>query len=76
MIFALFVAHDFERTVSDNLIDIHVNRSSGTTLNHVYREILMPLTLNDFAASLRHSSCNLVIDYTEGMVCLCGSHLH
>ena len=76
LIFALFVAHDFERTVSDNLIDIHVNRSSGTTLNHVDREVLVPFSVNNFLASLNHSTCYFVADHAQRVVSLRSRHLH
>ncbi len=65
-----------ECTVSDYLVGIHINRSTSTTLYHVDREVLMPLAVDDLAASLRDSTRNLIVDHTEGMVGLDSSQLH
>ena len=76
LVFALVVSEDFERAVSDHLVGVHVYRCSCTTLYHVDREVFMPLSVDNLAASLCHSSGNLVVDNSERVVCLCGSEFH
>ena len=52
LIISLFMSHDFECTVGDYLVGIHVDRCTCTTLYHVDREVLMPFTVDNLAASL------------------------
>ena len=75
-IVTLLASQDFKGTVGDHLISIHIDRSSSTTLYHVDREILVPLAVYDFAASLSHSSGNLIIDNSERMIGLGSCQLH
>ena len=44
------VSQDFQRTVGDDLIGVHVRRRPGTTLDNVHHEPLMQFPRNDFVA--------------------------
>ena len=76
LIVTLLVTHDFECTVSNHLVGIHINRSTCTALYHVDREVLMPFAFDDLAASLRDRTRNFIVDHTEGMVGLDSCQLH
>ena len=52
LVVSLFATHDFECTVGDYLVGVHVDRCTCTTLYHVDREVLMPFTVDNLAASL------------------------
>ena len=75
LILTFLVAHDFQGAVGDDLVGVHVDRRTGAALHHVDREILMELAVDDLAASLRDSSCNLVVDGAQGVVGLHGGEL-
>ena len=62
LVFAATVTHEFQRTVSNHFVGVHVNRCSGTSLNHVGGELVMHLTINQFAASLCNSGVDLIVD--------------
>ena len=55
-VFASAMAHDFEGTVGDDLVCVHVCGCSGATLNHVDWELVVVLTVDDFVAGLLDSS--------------------
>ena len=76
LVVAFLVAHDLERTVGNHLVGIHIDRSACTALHHVDGEVVVELTVDDFAACLSDGSRNLVVDNTKRMVRLYGSQFH
>ena len=46
-VITFLAAQDLDGTVGDNLIGIHVQRSSCTSLNRIYDKVLMELSLQD-----------------------------
>ena len=73
LILALLMAHDFECTVGNHLVGIHIDRCSGATLHHVDRKVFMEFTIYDFLTGLTDSAGNLVIDDTKRVISLHGS---
>ena len=49
---AALMPHQFECTVGNDLVGVHVDRGSGTTLHHVDGEMVVPLAGYDFLARL------------------------
>ena len=49
LIFALFLSHDFETTIGDDLIGVHVGRSPGPALDQIHRKLVHEFVFhNDF----------------------------
>ncbi len=63
------MSHDFEGTVCDYLVDIHVGGSARTSLDHVYGELFMVLTFDKLLASLNDCVKLLIADKTKLVVC-------
>ena len=76
LVFALLVAHEFERTVGDDLVGVHVHRCAGTALHHVDGEVFVQLAVDDFLTCFGDGTCNLVVDDTQRVVGLHGSQFH
>ena len=69
------VSHEFESTVGDDFVGVHVGRRARTTLNHVDREILVMLPVKYFAAG-RDDRVRLFIgEKPELMIGHCSTHL-
>jgi hypothetical protein len=69
LILSRLVAHDLKRTIGNNLVCIHIGCGTGTSLNHVYRKLLMMLAGEDLLTCLRYSSKLIVCQKTELVVC-------
>ena len=76
LVFAALVAHDFERTIGNNLIGIHVDRCACAALHHVDGEVFVQLSVDNLLASLTDGTCDFVVNHAEGVVGLHGSELH
>ena len=70
------MSHDLKSTVGDNLVRVHVGRSTSSSLNHINDELAVPLSRNDFIASLLHSVSLVIGDQTQLVVGSDGSLLH
>ena len=68
LVLAALVAHDFQRTVGDDLVGVHVGRSAGASLYHVYGEMLEVLAVHYLAACLREGDELFVGQQAELMV--------
>jgi len=64
-------SHDLERSIRDHFVDIHVVRSARAGLKHVKRELLLPLTFNQFFRRLDDCLRDLLIEFVELEVCGC-----
>ena len=76
LIVALFVAHDFEGTVGNHLVGVHVHRRTGTTLHHVNGELVVQFAFYNLLAGFLNSFCDFVVDDTQGVVRLNSRPLH
>ena len=65
-IVSFFEAKNFQSTVSDYLVSIHVHRSTSSSLEHVYRELVMELTINDLMSCFFYGGTYFFRDYTKG----------
>src|SRR5580692_7456067 len=70
------MAEQFERSVSDDLVGVHVRRSAGAALDHVYRKMLVQLASDDLLASGGDGFCPFPIEYAEFRVRGCRGFLH
>ena len=66
---AEFTAEDFDRTIRDNLIGIHVRLGTRAGLPDDQREVIIELASNDFITGLDHGRSNLRLQ-TKVQVCL------
>ena len=55
LVFALRVAHQFERAVGDDLVRVHVRRGAGAALEHVEAEFVVELAVHDLQAGAFHA---------------------
>ena len=46
------MTHNFEGTVGNHFVGIHVGSCTGTSLNHIHREVFVMLAVHNFTASL------------------------
>jgi len=64
-----------KRAVSDNLVGVHIGSCTCTTLNHIARELVVVLSIQDFKTSLRDTIELSVSQKTELMVSLGSAQL-
>ena len=69
LVVAELMTHDLKRTVSDNLIRIHVCSGTCTTLDHVHRELCMVLACENLLACLSNRLVLSVCKEAELVVC-------
>ena len=50
LVFAALVAENFERTVGDHLVGVHVGRGAGAPLDHVDDKLIVQLAGDDLVA--------------------------
>ena len=65
LVIALFPTQDLDRTVCNDFICIHVQRSSGAALDRVYDKLIVQLSGNDLVAGLGNGRCPLLIQLTH-----------
>ncbi len=75
LILATLMTHDLQRAVGNHLVGIHVDRSAGTALYHVGRELVVHLAVDYLATCLCDSGMDLVVDDAEFVVSLHGCQL-
>lgn len=75
-IIAFFVSEQFERTVGDDLVGIHVGGGAGSALNFIHHELLMQRAGADFAAGLCDGFHAFGVEKAELVVCACRRLLH
>ena len=75
LIFPTFMSHQLECAVGYNLVGIHVGGSSGSTLDHVYRELVMMLPFQNFFTCTKNGICLLFGQQSKFKVSHSGSHL-
>ena len=50
VVFAFFVAEDFQGTVGDDFVGVHVGGGARPALDHVHQELVVQFAANDFVA--------------------------
>ncbi len=75
-VFAFLVAHQFEGTVGDHLVGIHVGRCAGTALYHVYYEMVVELAFTHLFTSGHDGVAYFGLEYAELAVGLRCSLFH
>ena len=75
-IIAFFVSEQFERTVGDDLIGVHVGGSAGAALNFIHHELLMQRAGANIAAGLGDGFHAFCVQKAELVVCACRRLLH
>ena len=67
--------HDFQCTVGYYLIGIHICRRTSSSLNHVYRELIVKTSFQNFTASLRNGLKLFIRQQAELMIGAGSCHL-
>ena len=64
-VFALLVAQQLKGAVGDDLVGVHVGRSSRAALNAVHGELIVQLALDDLVASRANGVPDLAGQHAE-----------
>ena len=75
LILSAFMSHQFEGTIGYHLVGIHVGGSSGSTLNHVYRELVVMFAFQNFFTCMENGICLFFSQQSKLKVSHSGSHL-
>ena len=75
LVLTLVVSHYFKGAVRDDLVRIHIHGSSGSSLHHVHRELVMQLAVDDLTACSDDGIGDFRVKGTEFLVGLGGSQL-
>ncbi|MPM36043.1 hypothetical protein SDC9_82638 [bioreactor metagenome] len=68
-------SYDFQSSVCNNFIGVHVHAGSGTTLDHINGKVLQMFSLHKFLASGHYCIFYLIVDQAEFVVGKHSSHL-
>ena len=75
LVFSAPVPHQFQCTVGNHLIGIHIRSRSGTTLNHIDRKLFMMLTFKNFLTSFQYGVCLFFCQQVQFTIGNGSSHL-
>ena len=59
---AFFFAHDFQSPVAQYFVHVHIYRSTGTPLDRINRELVQPLTVDDFTGCLYQGIADFLVE--------------
>ena len=76
LVFTFLVSHQFQCPVSNHFIDIHIGRSTCTSLDQIDRELIMEFASDNFFTSPGNCIGNIVRKDFQFLVCLCSSPFH
>ena len=76
LVLALFVSHQFEGAVCDNLVGVHVDGSTGAALHHIYRELVVELAGYYFLAGSDYCVCYLTVEDPKAGIGFRSRHLY
>ncbi len=64
----LFVPHDLQPPVGDDLVSVHVGGSPGTALEHIHRKMFMQFAGQKFITGITNSLHLFFIQHTQLLV--------
>ena len=76
LILTFLVTHEFQGTVGNNLVGVHVHGSTGAALHHIHGELVPQLTVYNFLAGLDDSLGDVLVQRTQFGIGTGRRHLH
>ena len=63
LVLTLLVAHQFQGAVGNDLVGVHIHRSSGAALHHVHGELVPQLAAHNLLTGLYNGIGNGLVQY-------------
>ncbi len=71
-----FATQNFDSSIGNNFIGIHIRRCSRASLIHIDNEIVIKFSFDDLIGCFNDCLSNLFVQYTESHVCLSSNSLN